>query len=924
MKPAERMGSMSVFSRDALEEAKAEAKAEKATLKAHTVLIVDDEPNNLTALSNLLQDEYNILTARDGREALQLVQTDDHPERIHLIISDQRMPHLSGVDFLKKTAELIPGTVRILLTAYSDVNDIIASINKAQIYQYILKPFDNQELMLTIKRALDSYELDQKNVALTKSLREANVALQEAIRNLHVTKITTGVYWLQIPEADLYILCGCPADVVKHMMSRGFISTTSKNGVTYETGPNAILLSEVLIQNGMFSNLAEFPILQMLFRQGMILPGHPNNTGTRPMLIGSEEQVNAQMEYIFRGSNGLTTREELLETGVSEEFATEILGMKKKFDFGDISRPEEFLDSRIIEDQSVEIKNGVYARRAGFNQYEFHYRGNSAFIDLNLKTHDAYDPPYKLGYHEVEREYFAVIHSGEGDGWDVHRPCMASILMFQGKIYLIDAGPTILHTLRALSIDTSEIEGIFHSHAHDDHFAGLPILMHSDHRIKYYATPLVRASIAKKLSALMSIKEDIFYTYFDVHDLEFDTWNEIDGLEVKPLLSPHPVENNIFIFRALGEDGYKTYAHWADISAFDVLENMVEEDNAGEGLSKNFYETIKANYQIPADLKKVDVGGGFIHGKVDDFRKDQSKKIILAHTASELTIDQKEVGSETSFGTVDVLISTDQNYLRKQASEYLQDYYPDVSREQQRVVLNSPIVMFNPGSIIQKKGANPESVFLILSGSAEFLQPEFQIQNTLSSGCFIGDVAIIRNTACNATWRAISHVRTLCMPAGLYRSFIDKNKLYDQMKNIIENIEFLQKTFILGEGISYPVQNKIARVMQPQKFNEKELLPAGESPGLYLLKEGELRITNREGMVVEELFNGNFFGEESLLSGEPSELYVQVKKPSIVNLIKDYPLLDIPIVHWKLLEISTKRKKIVDGLNFFAADIESV
>jgi len=98
------------------------------------------------------------------------------------------------------------------------------------------------------------------------------------------------------------------------------------------------------------------------------------------------------------------------------------------------------------------------------------------------------------------------------------------------------------------------------------------------------------------------------------------------------------------------------------------------------------------------------------------------------------------------------------------------------------------------------------------------------------------------------------------------------------MKNIIENIEFLQKTFILGEGISYPVQNKIARVMQPQKFNEKELLPAGESPGLYLLKEGELRITNREGMVVEELFSGNFFGEESLLSGEPSELYVQVKK----------------------------------------------
>ena len=111
--------------------------------------------------------------------------------------------------------------------------------------------------------------------------------------------------------------------------------------------------------------------------------------------------------------------------------------------------------------------------------------------------------------------------------------------------------------------------------------------------------------------------------------------------------------------------------------------------------------------------------------------------------------------------------------------------------------------------------------------------------------------------------------------------------------------------------------------MQPQKYNKKELLPTEESPGLYLLKEGELRITNREGMMVEELTSGNFCGEESLLSDEPSELYVQVKKPSVVNVIKDYPLLDIPIVHWKLLEISTKRKKIVDGLNFFAADIEA-
>ena len=118
-------------------------------------------------------------------------------------------------------------------------------------------------------------------------------------------KVANGVYWLEVPEAQLYVLCGCPADSVKFLMKRGLIVTREKNGIAYETGPNAIVLSDVLVQNGSFANLAEFPVLQMLYRQGMILPNHPNNTGAKPVLIGSREQVHAQMEYIFRGNYGL-------------------------------------------------------------------------------------------------------------------------------------------------------------------------------------------------------------------------------------------------------------------------------------------------------------------------------------------------------------------------------------------------------------------------------------------------------------------------------------------------------------------------------------------------------------------------------------------------------------------------------------------
>src|SRR5207237_221832 len=142
--------------------------------------------------------------------------------------------------------------------------------------------------------------------------------LREAMHNLRTTKVSTGVYWVQVPEAGLYILCGSPADVVKHLMLRGYIAEEARRGARCETGPNVILLSDVLLQNGRFANLAEFPVLQMLYRQGMILPGHPNNTGMKPLLAGSRAQVGAQLDYIYRGNYGLASEAELRAAGLDE------------------------------------------------------------------------------------------------------------------------------------------------------------------------------------------------------------------------------------------------------------------------------------------------------------------------------------------------------------------------------------------------------------------------------------------------------------------------------------------------------------------------------------------------------------------------------------------------------------------------------
>ena len=107
---------------------------------------------------------------------------------------------------------------------------------------------------------------------------------------MHKLRVTNGVFWVEIPEADLRVLCGCPADAVKHLIVSGLVAPTERAGVRCETGPNAILLSDLPVQGGTFANLAEFPVLQMLYRQGMMLPGHPNNDGRRPMLIGIGDQ----------------------------------------------------------------------------------------------------------------------------------------------------------------------------------------------------------------------------------------------------------------------------------------------------------------------------------------------------------------------------------------------------------------------------------------------------------------------------------------------------------------------------------------------------------------------------------------------------------------------------------------------------------
>ncbi len=717
---------------------------------------------------------------------------------------------------------------------------------------------------------------------------------------LRKIEVSSGIFWIEAPEFDIRILCGCPADSVKHLMKRGLIAATESGGIHYETGPNAILLSDVMIQNGVFANLAEFPVLQMLYRQGMIIPNHPGNTGQKPLLIGSPAQVGAQLNYIHRGNYGLVSEEELMEANVSKEDAQEMMRIKLKFAFGAIRNPSELVDVLQVENDHVTILGKLTLRRLRMNVFEFSLGDEKVTVDLNLPAFETYECPYPLGFHYIPREYFAVVHSGEGDGWDINRPSMGSVLMFQGRIYLIDAGPNIIATLSALGIGVNEIDGIFHTHSHDDHFAGLTTLFRSDHRIKYYAAPMVRSAVAKKMAALLDLHDGVFADYFDVHDLVSDRWNDVDGLEVRPVFSPHPVETTIFFFRAMWVDGYRSYAHFADICRFEVLKGFVTNDATQPGISEERYRRTVEDYSVPADVKKLDIGGGMIHGDAFDFREDISGKIILAHTAQKHTVQQRAIGSAAAFGTVDSLIPTDHDFIWRSAFEILTTSFPEVAQDQIRVLMNNQMVTFNPGTILLRERQNTKDIWIILSGSVEVIHSAGVVRSVLSAGAIVGELQGLFGAPASETYRAQGFVKVLKLPASLYSKFVRRNNLLDDITKLLERRDFLQRTWLFSEVVSTKTLNSIARECQPRHFAEGEVVDLSPET-MGLVKTGQLMRLFRD-QEVGRLATGEFFGEERAVFWVPSRTTLKAAEPTEALIIPAAMVAGIPSVRWRLFE----------------------
>ncbi|MDB5158749.1 MAG: response regulator, partial [Mucilaginibacter sp.] len=137
------------------------------------VLYVDDEINNLNSFKAAFRRDFEIFTASSAKEGRKVLDS----QEIGVIITDQRMPGITGIEFLESILPVYPDTIRILLTGFSDINAVMDAINRGQVYKYLVKPWQNDELKMYIENALEIYNLRKENKDLARKLQLANAAL---------------------------------------------------------------------------------------------------------------------------------------------------------------------------------------------------------------------------------------------------------------------------------------------------------------------------------------------------------------------------------------------------------------------------------------------------------------------------------------------------------------------------------------------------------------------------------------------------------------------------------------------------------------------------------------------------------------------------------------------------------------------------
>jgi len=166
--------------------------------KKPKMLVVDDEPDNLDLLYRTFRRDFSVLKAESGIKALEILALEGE---VAVIISDQRMPEMKGTEFLSKTLPQFPNTVRIILTGFTDIEDLVEAINSGQVYRYITKPWDPNQLKGVVQKAAQTYEvLNQR----TEDLEKSQIQLDLLNSVVHVSQKSDSIEEALTEIASIY------------------------------------------------------------------------------------------------------------------------------------------------------------------------------------------------------------------------------------------------------------------------------------------------------------------------------------------------------------------------------------------------------------------------------------------------------------------------------------------------------------------------------------------------------------------------------------------------------------------------------------------------------------------------------------------------------------------------------------------------
>jgi FixJ family two-component response regulator len=186
----------------------------EAPQNSRALLLVDDEVNITNALKRTLRrDGYTILIANSGKEGLALLANHE----VGVIISDQRMPHMTGVEFLRKVKLHYPETIRIVLSGYTDLESVTNAINEGAIYKFLTKPWEDNLLRENIREAFELHEMEQENLRLSRELQLANQKLSLLNQNLErkvIEKTNEIVHSLNLLQISQEILEHLPIGII--------------------------------------------------------------------------------------------------------------------------------------------------------------------------------------------------------------------------------------------------------------------------------------------------------------------------------------------------------------------------------------------------------------------------------------------------------------------------------------------------------------------------------------------------------------------------------------------------------------------------------------------------------------------------------------------------------------------------------------